>query len=275
MRLSGAETYLFLWKWSVRAGKQKGVCNFCWYQETRIPLFSFYWRPTNWKKKKKSQVILSSVGLFPWNSRHSRDFSFYAQKNQIWSIVIHPLSLPLPFFMVCHQHTTYPLYINSTHCAVVPAHSLSRSSVQHSNTIPWLSLLSKDAPGLEFTSAWRLLDERVAELQSAADFEPKFPGALVGQNFHPSLHLWTNSRNQPQVCSCQQCYHFKHMLQLHTLCMCGCWQLSFEGSFDMFSPTDPAADPLSWAAIAPGWILPMEAAVQHPSPPHHTLHTQP
>lgn len=55
--------------------------------------------------------------------------------------------------------------------------------------------------------------------------------------------------------------------------MHGCWQLLLEGSPALFSPTHPAADLLSWAAMALAWILPLEATSWQPSRPHHTACT--
>lgn len=85
MPLSGAETYLFLQQWSIRAGKQDVVRNLdiwisfpllislhtqkLWKQKT-IPKNNTKHNPTN------SSVILPSVGLFHWNSAQGTNLMY-------------------------------------------------------------------------------------------------------------------------------------------------------------------------------------------------------
>lgn len=182
MKLSGAETYSFVWEWRTRAGTWKGV--FVFSVDLRKPeLLSLHFigdtqigkkkkkrreeiKCTNKCKIRHSPVILLSKGLLPWTSRCYH-----------WDIPSNVIHIEITYYEDNQYLFTSFLFLSPSAWSITSTQHTHTKSPLHtvlpSQLTPWAEpVFSKAIP-----SHWALI-----------------PNSGGWSTSSPSLYQWMNSR---------------------------------------------------------------------------------
>lgn len=194
MKLSGAETYSFVWEWRTRAGTWKGV--FVFSVDLRKPeLLSLHFigdTQIGKKKKKKreeikctnkckirhSPVILLSKGLLPWTSRCYH-----------WDIPSNVIHIEIIYYEDNQYLFTSFLFLSPSAWPI--------TSTQHTHTKSLCTLCCHPSS---------LPEQNQCSVKQYRPIEPQFPTVVVGQHLlQVSISEWTQgphifaNNQQPMV----------------------------------------------------------------------------